>query len=195
MDINTFFNTATNTEIMLVVTAAYTIINFGITFWLNRLNYNHLRKKDFQDSLYKAKFETYRKLIELSHRVFREISITNVEFNSIYKLPPGPVKTASYRYVIEKYRPLVDEIEMTVFNDMLFLSEDVINLTIGFSSKYKAFMYMFNSEDGDAIMLKDLEVSKSFNYLWNQYRKELGIAQIEKGLTTRLDNSRNTNGN
>jgi hypothetical protein len=186
MDLPTFIAKLSVTEAMLLVTAIYTIINFALTFWINRSNYKHLRHKDFQELLYNSKIDIYKNLISLCQQAYISLDIGVKPLNKINTISKEDWNT--YYLKIIKLSATPYEIKVIINKEILLLPSTITNLTLDYTIYCETYITMAYHRDDQDLTDRHEILFQKLNRLIEAYRTDLGVDFIDKRLATRLGN-------
>jgi len=157
-------------------------INVGLIYW----TLIHNRKKDFEDQLFKEKFDTYKNLIELSYEALKKLDINSTPIVQIYDIKDKKKWREYFQKEASTLYKVGFELEDIVRKKSVYLPSPVVNKFIDFTQF--CIGYVTNCYHYDTGLIIDCQESLwgLFFDLNNEIRADLNIDLIDESLKNRI---------
>lgn len=172
----------TTTEILTLTNIILTAITLTVVY----SNYRHGREKDFQDSLYKIKVESYKKIVDQCVDVWQQLDINSTPFVQIYDCKDKDEWELYCEKEVTKLVHLGFDIQKTIFKETTFFPAKVMDAVFDFSNKCIRYVVIATHFDTALIIEKQDELHETFFEVVNSLRADLGIAVIDESLQKRI---------
>lgn len=169
-------------EKIAVLNLIVLVLNAGIVYW----TLIHNRKKDFEDQLFKEKFDTYKMLIEDAYDAIVKLDVNASPFVEIYD-----IKTKEeWETYFQKHAGRMFEIgfglEEKIRKKSIYLPVNVVDKFVEYSNLCVWYVTnCFHYDTGLIIDVQDKLLDLFFD-LTNEIRSDLKIDLIDESLKNRM---------
>ena len=111
--------------------------NVGIIYW----TLIHNKKKDFEDQLFKEKFDTYKELIDLSYDALKALDINSDPFAKIYDIKDKAEWQEYFQKEVAKLYKIGFGLEDNIRKRSIYLPATVVDKFIGVFSTLHGLCY------------------------------------------------------
>jgi hypothetical protein len=156
--------------------------NVGIIYW----TLIHNKKKDFEDQLFKEKFDTYKQLIDSSYDALKALDINSDPFRKIYDIKDKAEWQEYFQKEVSKLYKIGFGLEDNIRKKSIYLPATVVDKFIEYS--HLCMGYVTNCYHYDTGVIIDCQdrLSDLFFDLVNEIRSDLNIDLIDESLKTRI---------
>lgn len=157
-------------------------INVGIIYW----TLIHNKKKDFEDQLFKEKFDTYKDLIESAYDALKKLDINSSPFVEIYDIKTKKEWEEYFPKMAAKMFKIGFGLEDKIRKKSIYLPANIAEKFIEYSRL--CVWYVTNCYHYDTGLIIDVQdkLWDLFFDLTNEIRADLKIDLIDESLKKRI---------
>ena len=157
-------------------------VNVGIIYW----TLIHNRKKDFEDQLFKEKFDTYKYLIEEAYNALKKLDVNSSPFVQIYDIKTKKEWEEYFQKEAGKMYKIGFGLEDKIRKKSIYLPANVAEKFIDYAEICIWYVTnCFHYDTGSIIDVQDKLFDLFFD-LSNEIRADLNIDLIDESLKNRI---------